>query len=105
MKESTDEFRLSIEKVELPGFIGVDPVAWISRAETYFEVHNTDDAMKIRFTRLCMEGGTIHRFNPWQESEENLTWNNLKQALMLRYGGTRYDNPYEALKDLHQLDR
>lgn len=29
--------------------------------------------------------------------------NALKHALMLQYGGTRYGNPFEALKVLHQV--
>lgn len=33
-----DEFRLLAKKVELPTFDGTDPVAWIARAVTYFEV-------------------------------------------------------------------
>lgn len=105
MKESMDEFRLSVKKVELPelpGFSGFDPLGWISRAETYFEVHNTDNNMKIKLSRLCMEGCTIHWFNIWRKSDENLTWGSLKQALMLRFGGMRYDNPFEALKILQQ---
>lgn len=48
MNESMDEYKLYVKKVELPGFDGFDPVGWISRAETYFEVHNTDDLMKIK---------------------------------------------------------
>lgn len=56
--------------------------------------------MKIKLTRLCMEGSTIYWFNLWHESDENLSWNNLKQALLLRFGRTRYDNPFETLKIL-----
>lgn len=68
-----DEFKLFVKKVELPGFSCVDLVGWISRAETYFEVHNIDGAIKIKLARLCMEGSTIHWFNLWCESQENLT--------------------------------
>lgn len=73
MRESYDEYRLSVKKVELPGFTGTDPVGWISRAETYFEVHNTSDELKIKLARLCMEGHTIHWFNLILDSEELLT--------------------------------
>lgn len=103
MKECLDEFKLLVKKVELPRFFGTDPFRWILRAETYFEVHNTYDAMRIKLTRLCMEGSTIHWFNLWREDEGNPTWENLKKALMRRYGGTHYDNPFEALKVLQQF--
>lgn len=87
IRESFDEFCLFVKKVELPGFTGVDPVGWISRVETYFEVHNTSDEMKIRLARLCMEGSTIHWFNL---SEEHLTWNSFKRVLLLRFAGSVY---------------
>lgn len=103
IKESMDEFKLSFKKVELHGFPGVDPAGWIARAETYFEVHNIEDVMKVKLAQLCMEGSTIHWFNLWRESEEDPSWKTLKQALMLRSSGTRYDNPFEALKIPHQV--
>lgn len=71
--------------------------------QRHFEVYNTDDAKRIKLSRLCMEGSTIHWFNIWRAAEQSPTWSSLKQALILRYGGTRYDNPYEALKVLHQV--
>lgn len=41
--DKMEEFRLSAKKVELPTFDGKDLVAWIARAETYFEVHRTSE--------------------------------------------------------------
>lgn len=58
-----DEFRLSVKKVELPSFDGKDPVAWIDRAETYFEVQKTLDEVQIQLAKLSIEEGTIHWFN------------------------------------------
>lgn len=39
--DKLDDFRLSAKKVELLTFDGKDSVAWITRAETYFEVQHT----------------------------------------------------------------
>ena len=36
--EASPEERMTAKKVELPLFDGTDPVGWITRAETYFEV-------------------------------------------------------------------
>lgn len=102
VRESYDEFCLSVKKVELPGFTSVDPVGWISRAKTYFEVHNTSDEMKIKLARLCMEGSTIHWFNLVRESEEHLSWDSFKRVFILHFTGSIYDNPYEELKMIHQ---
>lgn len=49
-----------------------------------------------------MEGNTIHWFTLLRENEEHLTWEKFKQALLLRYGGTIYGNPFEELSVLHQ---
>ncbi|KAK2381907.1 hypothetical protein QL285_069477 [Trifolium repens] len=40
---SQSESRLAGKKVKLPLFEGDDPVAWITRAEIYFDVQNTTD--------------------------------------------------------------
>lgn len=36
--EVCSEFKMAVKKVELPPFDGDDPVGWVTRAETYFEV-------------------------------------------------------------------
>jgi hypothetical protein len=99
---SLDEFRLSAKKVELPSFNGDDPVAWITRAETYFEVQRISEDVRIPLTKLSMEGPTIHWFNLWMDSTESLTWEDLKDAMMMRFGAGRLDNPFEELKELKQ---
>lgn len=77
-------------------------MGWIQRAEAYFEVHNTLDDLKVKLSRLCIEGNTIHWFTLLRETDEHLMWEKFKHALLLRYGGTIYDNPFEELSVLHQ---
>ena len=43
-----NESRLAGKKVKLPVFEGEDPVAWIMRAEIYFDVQNTPDEMRVK---------------------------------------------------------
>ncbi|MCI30876.1 retrotransposon gag protein, partial [Trifolium medium] len=81
------ESRLAGKKVKLPLFDGDDPVAWITRAEIYFDVQNTIDEMRVKLARLSMEGSTIHWFNLLMETEDDLSWEKLKRALIARYGG------------------
>ena len=99
---SHEESRLSWKKVKLPLFEGDDPVAWITRAETYFDVQNTTDEMRVKLARLSMEGSTIHWFNLLMETEDNLSWEKLKRGLIARYGGRRMENPFEELATLKQ---
>ncbi|MCI04716.1 retrotransposon gag protein, partial [Trifolium medium] len=97
-----NESRLAGKKVKLPVFEGDDPVAWITRAEIYFDVQNTPDEMRVKLSRLSMEGSTIHWFNLLLETEDNLSWEKLKKALIARYGGRRLENPFEELSTLRQ---
>ncbi|MCI19842.1 retrotransposon gag protein, partial [Trifolium medium] len=89
-----EESRLSGKKVKLPVFDGEDPVAWITRAEIYFDVQNTTEEMRVKLARLSMEGATIHWFNLLMETEDHLTWEKLKKSLIARYGGRRLENPF-----------
>lgn len=99
-ESSHEESRLSGKKVKLPLFEGDDPVAWITRAEIYFDVQNTTDEMRVKLSRLSMEGSTIHWFNLLMETEDNLSWEKLKKGLITRYGGRRLKNPFEELSTL-----
>ncbi|PNX80637.1 hypothetical protein L195_g036643, partial [Trifolium pratense] len=82
---------------------GDDPVAWITRAEIYFEVQQTPDEMRVKLSRLSMEGPTIHWFNLLMETEDHLSWEKLKKSLIARYGGRRLENPFEELSTLRQV--
>ncbi|PNX92555.1 retrotransposon-related protein, partial [Trifolium pratense] len=99
---SYNESRLAGKKVKLPIFEGDDPVAWITRAEIYFDVQNTPDDMRVKLSRLSMEGATIHWFNLLMETEDELSWKKLKKSLIARYGGRRLENPFEELSTLRQ---
>ena len=99
---SHSESRLAGKKVKLPPFEGEDPIAWITRAEIYFDVQNTSKEMCVKLVRLSMEGSTIHWFNLLMETEDELSWEKLKRALIARYGGRWLENPFEELSTLRQ---
>lgn len=82
-----DESHLFGMKLKLLLFECDDHVAWITRAMIYFDVKNTTDAMRVKLSRLSMEGSTIHWFNLLMETEENLLWEKLKNVLISHYGG------------------
>ncbi|KAI5443500.1 hypothetical protein KIW84_012225 [Lathyrus oleraceus] len=48
---------------------------------------NTSDAMRMKLARLSMEGAKIHWFNLLMETEDDLSWEKLKKALIARYVG------------------
>ncbi|MCI16592.1 retrotransposon gag protein, partial [Trifolium medium] len=101
-EETMVEFRHATKKVELPAFNGEDPVGWISRAEIYFRVQGTIPEVRVKLAQLCMEGSTIHFFNSLIGEDEDLTWEQLKEALLGRYGGHGEGDVYEQLTELKQ---
>lgn len=56
----------------------------------------------MKLARLSMESSTIHWFNLLMETEDELSWEKLKRALIARYGGRRLENPFEELSTLRQ---
>lgn len=100
--KALDEFHLSVKKVELPMFTGDDPAGWIARAEVYFRVQDTRLEIKVNLAQLCMDGATIHFFKGLLEENERLTWEQLKLALLERYGEVSDGNVFEQLSALRQ---
>jgi hypothetical protein len=96
------KFCQAVKKAELPMFDGGDPAWWISRAEVYFRVQGTRLEVKVCLAQLCMEGATIHFFNSLMNDKEGLTWEQLNQALLDRYGGHGEGDIYEQLTELRQ---
>lgn len=96
------ESRLSGKKVKLPVFEGNDPVAWITHAEIYFDVQSTSDEMRVKLSRLSMEGSAIHWFNLLLETKDNLSWEKLKKSLIAGYGGQRLESTFEELSTMRQ---
>lgn len=96
------EFRQSMKKIELPSFHGEDPAGWIARAEVYFNVQETREAVRVNLAHLCMEGSTIHFFQSLLNEYEELTWEDLKRELLERYGGMGEGSVYDQLGSLKQ---
>lgn len=85
--DSLEEFRLAVRKVKLSMFDGNDPRGWITYAETYFSVQQTSPQVKVSLAQICMEGNCLHWFTILLEAKPALTWENLKEELLLRYSG------------------
>ncbi|XP_045809738.1 uncharacterized protein LOC123904093 [Trifolium pratense] len=100
--DTMTEFRHAVRKVELPTFNGEDPAGWMSRVEIYFRVQDTTPEVKVKLAQICMEGATIHFFNSLIGEDEDLPWEQLKEALLGRYGGHGEGDVYEQLTELKQ---
>lgn len=64
--------------VELLVFEGGDPLNRISRVEKFFE---------LQLAFINMEGYAGYWFRFWREKTKNSSWEGLKRAMVIRFGG------------------
>ncbi|WVZ05471.1 hypothetical protein V8G54_018817 [Vigna mungo] len=102
-KEEMGSGSVNRKKIELPPFYGEDQAGWIARAEVYFNVHETREAVWVNLAQLCMEGSTIHFFHALLNEYDELTWEDLKREMLERYGGRGEGSIYDQLAALKQI--
>ncbi|KZV44098.1 hypothetical protein F511_10769 [Dorcoceras hygrometricum] len=94
-----------MRKFEIPAFNGTDPIAWLSKAEQYFEIHGTPTYHRLRIAHICMEGTAVHWFQWARSRNPNWNWERFAEELINRYSGRKATNPFESLASLKQEDR
>lgn len=57
-----EDFTHYTKKVKFPTFSESDPHGWLTRAETYFQIHNTPGHHRVPLAHVCMEGIAVHCF-------------------------------------------
>ncbi|WCJ33627.1 Transposon Tf2-6 polyprotein [Euphorbia peplus] len=97
-----EELHLAAKKIKLPEFNGYDPRGWISKAETYFEIHETPPSIQLRLAKLSMSGVAQHWFSVVEEVQDSLTWEIFTTELLQRFSGLEIENPFEQLSMLYQ---
>ena len=55
-----EEAQIWAKKVELPVFMGTDPIVWIARAKKFFEVQEIPSFHKLQYAFMSMEGAVTH---------------------------------------------
>ncbi|KOM40257.1 hypothetical protein LR48_Vigan04g045500 [Vigna angularis] len=90
------------KRVELPVFEGGEPWNWISRAEKFFEVQKVEEEEKLQLAFISMEGYAESWFRFWREKTKNYSWEGLKRALGIRFGGGTRGTVYEKLSVIKQ---
>lgn len=88
--------------MELPSFEGVDPLGWIARAATFFEVQRVKSSKKLLLAFISMEGDAVHWFQFWQQKSKHHTWEDFTAALIRRFGGLGRGSVFEKLASLRQ---
>lgn len=92
----------SYRKLELPSFNGIDPDAWIFRAERYFSMSNLSDEERAVAAGVCMEGNTLSWFQ-WEDGRRPIrSWTILKQCLLERFRNTQYGTMHHRFLAIKQ---
>ena len=89
-------------KLYFPKFNGEDPIGWVYRAEQYFEFQNIRAAQRVLLAAFHLEGIALQWFRWLTKFRGPLTWEELTQAISLRFSPTEYEDPSEALTRLKQ---
>ncbi|KAJ1424211.1 putative retrotransposon gag domain-containing protein [Sesbania bispinosa] len=82
-----DDLRLLAKRVELPPFEGADPQGWLTKAETYFRIHQTHTEHRIPMAQVCMDGPVVHWFTILTEVYPDITWEQFEVELLARFSG------------------
>ncbi|KAD4179502.1 hypothetical protein E3N88_28093 [Mikania micrantha] len=94
----------AVKKVKLPEFTGFDPQGWITKANLYFDINNTNDPLRLRLAQLSMVGVAQHWFTILTQVRDSLSWTEFQSELLQRFSGLEIQNPYEQLANIQQSD-
>lgn len=93
-----------IAKLDFPCYNGgEDPTSWICRVEQFFELQQIPEEDKLPLAAYHLEGDAQLWYQLFKDSNEGVTWLNLKQALNARYGPTLFEHHFGDLTKLKQV--
>jgi len=92
-----------LAKLDFPKFDGSeDPTSWVCRAEQFFDFQGTSEDDKLPLAAYHLEGEAQLWYQLFKESEDEPTWELMKNSLHVRYGPTQFDDFYGDLTKLKQ---
>ncbi|KAJ0744829.1 putative nucleotidyltransferase, Ribonuclease H [Helianthus annuus] len=87
-------------KLFFPKFSGDDPTGWVFQAEQYFEFANINVTQQVPLASFHLEGIALQWYRWYTKFRGPISWTELSQALLSRFGPTDYEDPTEALPRL-----
>jgi len=90
-----------VARLEFPRYDGTeDPTSWICQVDQYFEFQNTKEENKVMLTAYHLEGEAQLWYQIFKEDMINVSWEELKDALHVRFGPTQFEDFYGDLSKL-----
>lgn len=95
--------RPSFLKMDLPWFGDNDePLAWIFKAEHYFDFFNIEDSKKVKMASFHFDGEPLQWFQ-WANCLVNFPrWEDFARALCQEFGPSEFKDSVESLVKLRQ---
>ena len=84
----------------MPKFDGNEKnnVAWINKAEEYFEIYDiTDDDENLRHASMKMEGEAYNWYMCWKKTTHVISWRRFKDAFFKRFQGVKEEEFFSKL--------
>ncbi|XP_068329703.1 uncharacterized protein [Pyrus communis] len=103
-QDSSFQPRPLLIKLEFPRFSdGDDPLAWVYRAEHYFDYFTVDDKQKVRMASFHMDNEALQWFQ-WRNCIKNYpNWKDFVHVFCKEFGPSEFEDFTEALVQLKQL--
>jgi len=101
--ENRNSFVPKLTKLQFPKYNGsLDPTRWVCRAEQFFEFQNIAEEENVPLAAYNLEEEAQLWYQLFQESDEALTWETLKEGMHARYGPTQFEDYFGDLTKLRQ---
>ena len=79
LREGGDDFPISVVKIQMPDFNGLDPLGWLARAQQYFQINHMPDSLELQLALVCMEDIALHWAHWLEDRSSNLTWHEFRK--------------------------
>jgi len=95
-------FQIRNVKLDFPKFNGSDVMAWIFKAEQFFDYYGTADEDRLTIAAIHMEEDVVPWFQMIQRTNPFMSWTALTTALETEFGPSPFDCPQATLFKFQQ---
>ena len=89
-------------RLEFPYFNGENLTGWIYKAKQFFRYQGTAPNEKVVLASFHLQDDALEWYQWYEQTQPNVTWEELTQALCIRFGPSDYEDFDEALAKLRQ---
>jgi hypothetical protein len=93
IRSSHGSINSKLAKLEFPHYDGTeDPTSWVCQVEQYFEFQRTEEENKVMLTAYHLDGEAQLWYQIFKEDVMNISWENLKEVVHVRFGPTQFED-------------